>query len=234
VLDLALTNQPALVTGFEILDNSILQSDHRPILTKMINYSHQQKLNAQLFSTCHPRWRSEQASPADWDKFSISLADQLTSWFTEFSQLSNPLLLANPSLLQSSQSLIEQAWSSLSELIRSTARNIIGQTKGRRPPVSRQCYLTNADEIRSRSNQLRQAQQISERSHRRLLAARSYAEPNDSAIEQLSSETQLHFSNLRQLRSEFNQFLKDIGKQEYANFLRTIVDPENPDPTLDW
>jgi hypothetical protein len=34
VLDLALTNQPALVTGFEILDNSILQSDHRPFSLK--------------------------------------------------------------------------------------------------------------------------------------------------------------------------------------------------------
>ncbi len=235
VLDLALTTDHSIIADFQILYDPRFQSDHRPLFTQVINESHQQQLNAELLATGRMRWRSDRLDTEQWELFSQHMNLTLRSWFDQFTSLSNTNYLLSPEGQRLNSSLIESAWTTLSQLILITSHHCIGKSKPNSVPATRKCYSDHAGEIRIKLRSLNKLRNLNDRARFQYQQARDY-QPNTpvSQLEILETNSNSLYTRLRGERNELNKFLKEISRQEYADFLRSIVDPDEADPQLAW
>lgn len=235
VLDLALATDTSVVTDMQVVSRDILHSDHHPLLISLENYSAQQKRNAELLAAPRPRWKSSTATEEQWSEYASALANAIHSWSASFSQaLNDTRILSQSDHLPSSTALIEDAWSSLAAIITATAEQYIGKTSGKPPLLGKRCFETHAADIKQRSDDTRSLLQRTQRAFHRLVRARAAPIADAPTIERLTAYAEHCRDDLRKARGDFNRYLKDISRSEYANFLRTVVDPDSPRPELAW
>jgi endonuclease/exonuclease/phosphatase family metal-dependent hydrolase len=130
-VDLVLINDPNIGKNLQVLQNSGLLSDHKPLLASIVNSSETQLRNQMIQNKLCFKWASNPSDVDSWIKFVEHINPALTAWIQLYESLLGQTSLNSynslPNCRQSTQLLVEEAWRDLQTGIIRSAESIIGK-----------------------------------------------------------------------------------------------------------